>query len=74
MVYVGDNFLCYQKYQDNEKAAALKNIGIRPEPDAVVDPMAEPDLSGLEEPAIDAEGINTTVDNTVPDAGGENLI
>jgi hypothetical protein len=36
--------------------------------------MAEPDLSGLEEPALDPEGINTTVDNTVPDAGGENLI
>ena len=64
----------YQKYQDNEKAAALKNIGIRPEPNAAVDLDAEPDLSGLEDPALDAEGINTTVDNTVPPAEGEQLI
>jgi hypothetical protein len=64
----------YQKYQDNEKAAALKNIGIRPEPNEAVDLDAEPDLSGLEEPALDAEGINTTVDNTVLPAEGEQLI
>jgi hypothetical protein len=64
----------YQKYQDNEKAAALKNIGVRPEPDAAVDINAEPDLSGLEDPALGADGINTTTDNTVPPAEGEQLI
>ena len=44
------------------------------EANAAVDLDAEPDLSGLEEPALDAEGINTTVDNTVPPAEGEQLI
>ena len=62
----------YEKYQDNEKAAALKNIGIRPEPDAAVDPMAEPDLSGLEMPEEPAAEINTNVGGaaTPPPEGG----
>lgn len=62
----------YEKYQDNEKAAALKNIGIRPQPDAAVDPMAEPDLSGLEMPAETAPEINTDVGGaaTPPPDGG----
>ena len=64
----------YQKYQDNEKAAALKNIGIRPEPNAAVDLDAEPDLSGLEDPTLGGEDINTTIDNTVPPAEGEGLV
>jgi hypothetical protein len=64
----------YQKYQDNEKAAALKNIGIRPEPNAAVDLDAEPDLSGLEDPTLGGEDINTSVDNTVPPAEGEGLV
>jgi hypothetical protein len=65
----------YEKYQDNEKAAALKNIGIRPEPDAAVDPMAEPDLSGLEMPEEPAAEINTNVGGaaTPPPEGG-NLV
>ena len=49
----------YQKYQDNEKAAALKNIGIRPEPNEMVDLDAEPDLSGLETD-LGGEDINTS--------------
>ena len=51
----------YQKYKDNEKAAALKNIGVRPMPDAIVDPMAEPDLSDIDMPADPAPEINTDV-------------
>jgi len=54
----------YQKYKDNEKAAALKNIGVRPVPDAVVDPMAEPDLSDIDMPADPAPEVNTDVGGT----------
>ena len=54
----------YQKYKDNEKAAALKNIGVRPMPDAVVDPMAEPDLSDIDMPADPAPEVNTDVGGT----------
>jgi hypothetical protein len=64
----------YQKYQDNEKAAALKNIGIRPEPNEMVDLDAEPDLSALDDPTLGGEDINTSVDNTVPPAEGEGLV
>lgn len=61
----------YEKYKDNEKAAALKNIGIRPEPDAAVDPMAEPDLTDLEMPDEPAPEINTDVGaTTAPPAEG----
>jgi hypothetical protein len=59
----------YQKYKDNEKAAALKNIGVRPMPDAVVDPMAEPDLSNVDMPEDPAAMVNTDVGGTeVPPA------
>jgi hypothetical protein len=59
----------YQKYKDNEKAAALKNIGVRPMPDAVVDPMAEPDLSDIDMPEDPATMVNTDVGGTeVPPA------
>lgn len=54
----------YQKYKDNEKAAALKNIGVRPMPDAIVDPMAEPDLSDIDMPADPAPEVNTEVGGT----------
>ena len=64
----------YQKYQDNEKAAALKNIGIRPEPNEMVDLDAEPDLSALDDPTLGGEDINTSVDNTVTPAEGEGLV
>ena len=61
----------YTKYLDDDKAAALKNIGIRPEADAMVDPMAEPDLSELDMGEDPAAGINTSVDAApIPDAGG----
>ena len=59
----------YQKYKDNEKAAALKNIGVRPMPDAAVDPMAEPDLSNVDMPEDPAAMVNTDVGGTeVPPA------
>ena len=59
----------YQKYKDNEKAAALKNIGVRPMPDAAVDPMAEPDLSDIDMPEDPATMVNTDVGGTeVPPA------
>lgn len=60
----------YSKYQANEKAAALKNIGIRPQPDAAVDPMAEPDLSGVDMPADPAPEVNTDVGGEVPPVEG----
>jgi len=60
----------YSKYQANEKAAALKNIGIRPQPDAAVDPMAEPDLSGVDMPVDPAPEVNTDVGGEVPPAEG----
>ncbi len=64
----------YQKYKDNEKAAALKNIGVRPMPDAVVDPMAEPDLSDVDMPEDPASVVNTDVGGEVPPPEGGNLV
>jgi hypothetical protein len=56
----------YQKYKDNEKAAALKNIGVRPVPDGAVDPMAEPDLSDIDMPEDPSSVVNTNTE-----VGGE---
>ncbi len=64
----------YQKYKDNEKAAALKNIGVRPMPDAAVDPMAEPDLSDVDMPEDPASVVNTDVGGEVPPPEGGNLV
>ena len=64
----------YQKYKDNEKAAALKNIGVRPMPDAVVDPMAEPDLSDVDMPEDPASVVNTDVGGEIPPPEGGNLV
>lgn len=51
----------YQKYQDAQEALDLKNIGIRPVPDASVDPEADADLTDIEMPIEGEEGINTDV-------------
>ena len=51
----------YEKYNDDVKAAALQNIGIRAEPEVDVSLDAEPDLSGLEDPVDTAPEINTDV-------------
>jgi len=48
----------YQKFKDSQPDLDLKNIGLRPMPDAMVDPEADVDLTDL---GMDdgAEGINT---------------
>jgi len=51
----------YEKYNDDVKAAALQNIGIRAEPEVDVSLDTEPDLSGLEDPVDTAPEINTDV-------------
>jgi hypothetical protein len=50
----------YKKFDDSSKQLDLKNIGIRAEPDATVDPEADADLSGLEDPMAGQEDINST--------------
>jgi len=50
----------YKKFDDASKQLDLKNIGIRAEPDAIVDPEADADLSGLEDPVAGQEDINST--------------
>ena len=50
----------YKKFDDASKQLDLKNIGIRAEPDATVDPEADADLSGLEDPMAGQEDINST--------------
>ena len=54
----------YKKFVDNSKAADLRNIGIRPEPESAVDPDAELDLNPEELPGAPdmAPEINNTVD------------
>ena len=59
----------YTKYQDDSKNAALKNIGVRAVPDAMVDPMAEPDLTDVDMPGDDLGGINTDIADVPVDAG-----
>ena len=57
----------YEKYADDKTPADLRNIGIRPEPDALVNPDAEipVDQLPLEDPLADP--LNTDV-GTVPQA------
>ena len=50
----------YKKFDDASKQLDLKNIGIRAEPDTIVDPEADADLSGLEDPMAGQEDINST--------------
>ena len=50
----------YKKFDDASKQLDLKNIGIRAEPDATVDPEADADLSGIEDPMAGQEDINST--------------
>ena len=50
----------YKKFDDASKQLDLRNIGIRAEPNAVVDPEADADLSGLEDPMAGQEDINST--------------
>jgi len=67
-----NDYAKYAEQKDND--FGLNNIGIRPEPDEFVDPDAEPDLSGLEEPDLGAEGINNvTGTGGLPPEGGTTI-
>lgn len=59
----------YKKYQDSQEDLDLKNIGIRPVPDNMVDPEAEPDLTDIAMPADGEGGINTDVAQPIDPPG-----
>ena len=56
----------YSKFDDQSKQLDLKNIGVRPMPNEMVDPEADADLSGLEDPMAGQEDINSTVPGVDP--------
>ena len=56
----------YSKFDDQSKQLDLKNIGVRPMPNEMVDPEADADLSGLEDPMAGQEDINSTVPGVNP--------
>jgi hypothetical protein len=58
----------YEKFADDKTPADLRNIGIRPDPNAAVDPNMElaPDQIPLEDPALDP--LNTDA-GVVPQGG-----
>jgi hypothetical protein len=63
----------YEKFVDGEKQADLRNLGIRPEPDASVTPGADLDFGDLPDQAMDNTddlGINTTDTNPNQIPGG----
>ena len=59
----------YQKFEDDKTPADLRNLGIRPQPDGMVNPDMElsPDQIPLEDPIADP--LNTDV-GTIPQAPG----
>ena len=66
----------YKKFDDNSKQLDLRNIGIRAEPDAMVNPEADADLSGIEDPMAGQEDINSTAPGgeATPPVGPEGQI
>ena len=56
----------YQKYDDDKTPADLRNLGIRPQPDAAVNPDMElnPDQIPLDDPIADP--LNTDTGAAVP--------
>ena len=51
----------YSKFDDQSKTLDLRNIGVRAVPNEMVDPEADADLSGIEDPMAGQEDINSTV-------------
>jgi len=59
----------YKKFQDAQEDLDLKNIGIRPVPNDIVDPEADADLTDVEMPIEGEDGINTDVAQPIQPPG-----